>query len=60
MGILQVFAAKWLWPATEPTNPGLRRLLVVGRYLFALARDLLGGELTMRVMSLVWGGWLLK
>jgi membrane protein len=47
-------AAKWLWPDAEPVNPHTRRLLSVGRYLFALIRELATGELSLRAMSLVY------
>jgi membrane protein len=43
-----------LWPAVLPTNRLARAVLVVARFIFALARDLLSGELSLRAMSLVY------
>ena len=48
------FAARCLWPDEEPASPWLRRVLVAGRYLFALVRDLATGEISLRAMSLVY------
>lgn len=50
---LLVIVRGWLWPATEPAGP-LRAIIVAARYLFALARDMFSGELTLRAMSLVY------
>ena len=47
-------AVKHLWPDQEPAGPWRRRLLVVGRYAFALLRDLATGEISLRAMSLVY------
>lgn len=44
---------RWLWPPAEPEGP-LRALIVVARYIYALGRDVMGGELTLRAMSLVY------
>ncbi|MDX1562676.1 MAG: YihY/virulence factor BrkB family protein [Gammaproteobacteria bacterium] len=46
--------AKRLWPQNEPSTLLAQRALVVARYLYALARDLAAGELTLRAMSLVY------
>ena len=54
MGTLQNLALKRLWPETEPSTAWYRALLVTGRYLFALGRDLASGELSLRAMSLVY------
>lgn len=43
-----------LWPAVQPTNRLVRVVLVIARFIFALARDLLSGELSLRAMSLVY------
>jgi membrane protein len=43
-----------LWPPTEPRNPLLRWLLVPARYAYALGRDFISGELSLRAMSLVY------
>jgi membrane protein len=45
-------ADQWLWPDAEPTGRGRRALLTLGRYLFALFRELASGELSLRAMSL--------
>jgi membrane protein len=47
-------ADKWLWPDKPAASPYLRWLQLVGRYLFALARDMASGELSLRAMSLVY------
>ncbi|MGW8370236.1 MAG: YihY/virulence factor BrkB family protein, partial [Gammaproteobacteria bacterium] len=48
------FLRRKLWPPTEPKNPVLRWLLELGRYAFALGRDFITGELSLRAMSLVY------
>lgn len=48
------FARQWLWPETEPESLLARAPLIAGRYLFALARELSSGELSLRAMSLVY------
>jgi len=48
------YAAKRLWPETEPAGVWALRLLAAGRYLFAILRDLSTGELSLRAMSLVY------
>ena len=44
----------WLWPSAGSTARRAPRLLVVARYAFALLRDFLDGELSLRAMSLVY------
>lgn len=43
-----------LWDIPEQAPASQRRALMFGRYLFALLRDLMGGQLSMRAMSLVY------
>lgn len=43
-----------LWDDPESHSAHKRSLLYVGRYLFALARDLFEGQISMRAMSLVY------
>jgi membrane protein len=43
-----------LWPTQLPASKVSRGLLVVARFVFALGRDLLSGELNLRAMSLVY------
>ncbi len=43
----------WLW-TREPGSPAQRRLLHTARYVIALARDLIEGEISLRAMSLVY------
>lgn len=43
-----------LWEEPASTRHATRWLLWVGRYLFALVRDLAAGDLSMRAMSLVY------
>ena len=43
-----------LWDEHESHTPNKRSLLFVGRYVFALARDLYEGQISMRAMSLVY------
>ncbi|MDH3418265.1 MAG: YihY/virulence factor BrkB family protein [Gammaproteobacteria bacterium] len=44
----------WLWPETPPAAALERALRVIGRYAFALTRELASGELKLRAMSLVY------
>ncbi|MEL7537241.1 MAG: YihY/virulence factor BrkB family protein [Pseudomonadota bacterium] len=45
----------WLFRQPDAPRPRWQRLLLtVGQYLYALSRDLLGGQLTLRAMSLVY------
>ncbi len=44
----------WLWPETLPANALERVPRIVGRYAFALIRELGSGELKLRAMSLVY------
>jgi membrane protein len=43
-----------LWPDTPPKSPLLAKSLVPARYAYALTRELLLGELSLRAMSLVY------
>lgn len=43
-----------LWESSPQKGASERRALYLGRYLFALARDLFDGQLSMRAMSLVY------
>jgi membrane protein len=45
---------RWLWHRREHGNDGATRWLLVARYAFALLRDLLHGDLSLRAMSLVY------
>jgi len=51
---IQKYVRRWLWPDVEPGNVALRILLIAGRYVFALIRDLSTGEINLRAMSLVY------
>ena len=44
----------WLWPETPPTSEIERGLRILGRYAFAMIRELGSGELKLRAMSLVY------
>jgi membrane protein len=44
----------WLWPATPPATAAGRAVLPALRMVYAVARDLAGGQLTLRAMSLVY------
>ena len=45
----------WLFREPEAPRPRWQRLsLTLGQYLYALSRDLFGGQLTLRAMSLVY------
>jgi membrane protein len=44
----------WLWPETLPAAAIERMPRIVGRYAFALIRELSSGELKLRAMSLVY------
>ncbi|MEO0576976.1 MAG: ribonuclease BN, partial [Pseudomonadota bacterium] len=45
----------WLWhPAAGARPLHLQLLTTVGRYLFGLARDVSGGQLSLHAMSLVY------
>lgn len=48
------YADRCLWPESEPSAAWRRWLLTAGRYLYALARELASGELSLRAMSLVY------
>ncbi|HEX9878492.1 MAG TPA: YhjD/YihY/BrkB family envelope integrity protein [Gammaproteobacteria bacterium] len=43
-----------LWPAETPANPGHRALLILGRYILALFRDLASSALRLRAAGLVY------
>ncbi|HZL93942.1 MAG TPA: YhjD/YihY/BrkB family envelope integrity protein [Vicinamibacterales bacterium] len=45
---------RWLWSGPGHSNEGASRSLLVARYAFALLRDLLNGNLSLRAMSLVY------
>lgn len=53
MGSLEQRIEAWLWPGHEPDTRARRLLLVVARYVYAIARDLARGDLSLRAMSLV-------
>jgi len=44
----------WLWPPDLPAVLWRRNLLIVARFVYALARELASGELSLRAMSLVY------
>ena len=44
----------WLWPETPPAAALERVLRIIGRYTFAMTRELASGELKLRAMSLVY------
>jgi len=44
----------WLWRREPPAEMPRRVLLTVGRYAFALLRELVSGELSLRAMGLVY------
>lgn len=44
----------WLWPETPPAATLERVLRIIGRYAFAMTRELTSGELKLRAMSLVY------
>ncbi|MDB5986645.1 MAG: YihY/virulence factor BrkB family protein [Nevskia sp.] len=46
-------AHDWLW-TREPRSPAQRALLHLARYVMALARDLIEGDISLRAMSLVY------
>jgi membrane protein len=54
MEIVTQHLERWLWPGRGHTNDGATRWLLVARYAFALLRDLLHGDLSLRAMSLVY------
>jgi len=45
---------RWLWPKRDDKNDGVSVWLLVARFAFALMRDLLNGNLSLRAMSLVY------
>lgn len=45
---------RWLWRGREQGKEGATRWKLVGRHAFALFRDLLHGDLSLRAMSLVY------
>jgi membrane protein len=51
---LKKFVRRRLWPEKEPDSILRRGLLGLGRYLFALIRELSTGEINLRAMSLVY------
>ena len=51
---LSIYLQTLLWPDKEPTRPVPSMALALARHLFALARDLSTGELSLRAMSLVY------
>lgn len=44
----------WLWHRDVPSGTLRKSLLTVSRFLYALARELSSGELSLRAMSLVY------
>lgn len=45
---------QYLWQGHESQSPHKTSLLTAGRYVFALTRDVLEGQISMRAMSLVY------
>lgn len=54
MEFLTQHVERWLWRDGEHGKEGATRLRLVGRYAFALLRDLLQSDLSLRAMSLVY------
>ncbi len=54
MESVQTLVKRRLWPATMPSRPLGRAVIVVARHIYALLRDLATGEINLRAMSLVY------
>jgi membrane protein len=54
MELLTNYLEQWLWPADRRRFDPAPRWLTVARYAYALLRDLMLGDLSLRAMSLVY------
>lgn len=54
MDKLHQLIQQWLWPKALPASKLAAAPIVVARYAYALARELMAGDLNLRAMSLVY------